>query len=84
GYVGFFDPVTQDVEQWAPADDALAHKRMDIKGRLASGRGYMRKNSKAVVSNERRHQASLEQGNSKKPAPAGAKRTAAPGKRRKG
>lgn len=83
GYVGFFDPVTKDTEQWAPAEDALAHKRMDIKARVESGRGFMRKNSKALVSNERRHQASLQQGASNKPAATRAKQTSTRSKTRK-
>jgi len=61
GYVGFYDPTTKKASQWARAEDSAALKRMAVKGALETGRGYMRKNSKATAANEERHHASLEQ-----------------------
>ncbi|HET8705429.1 MAG TPA: alkaline phosphatase family protein [Pseudomonadales bacterium] len=61
GYVGFYDPASKTSEQWAAPEDTQARKRMAIKGSVESGRGYMRKNSQATISNEKRHRASLHQ-----------------------
>lgn len=61
GYVGFYDPVSKSSKQWAAAEDSLARKRMATKGSVESGRGFMRKNSQATQSNEKRHHASLAQ-----------------------
>ena len=61
GYIGFYDPTTKRNDQWAAPDDPKARKRMELKGRLESGRGFMRKNSEAIQANEERHRASLQE-----------------------
>ncbi|UUZ68691.1 hypothetical protein LP416_01745 [Polaromonas sp. P2-4] len=47
GYVGFFDPRSNQHETFSRTGDKLAAKRLQIKGRVGSGRGNARKASLA-------------------------------------
>ena len=47
GYVGFFDPRTNQHETFSRKGDKAAAKRLQIKGKVGSGRGNMRKASLA-------------------------------------
>ncbi len=55
GYVGFYDPVTRQHEQYAAPDDKVAAKRLKIKAKVKSGRGFARKNTVAVGDREDAH-----------------------------
>ncbi|MES2366208.1 MAG: alkaline phosphatase family protein [Pseudomonadota bacterium] len=59
GYVGFYDPVTRQHEQYAAPDDKVAAKRLKIKAKVHSGRGFARKNTVAVGDREDAHMQAL-------------------------
>lgn len=59
GYVGFYDPVTRQHEQYSAPDDKVAAQRLKIKGRVQSGRSFARKNTIAVGDREDAHMHAL-------------------------
>lgn len=59
GYIGFYDPVTRQHEQYAAPDDKIAAKRLKEKAKVKSGRGFSRKNTVAVGDREDAHMQAL-------------------------
>jgi len=55
GYIGFFNPLTRQHEQWSPPEDAKAKKRLKTKAKAKFGRGYLRKRSQAPAGRESAH-----------------------------
>jgi phospholipase C len=55
GYIGFFDPRARDHETWSAPDDSKAKLRLEVKGKAAYGRGYLRKHSQAPAGREGAH-----------------------------
>ena len=59
GYVGFYDPVTRQHEQYSAPNDKVAAKRRKIKAEVKSGRGFARKNTVAIGDRENAHMQAL-------------------------
>jgi hypothetical protein len=49
GYVGFFDPATGQHETFARKTDKKALARIKLKGKAATGRGNLRKDTNPVL-----------------------------------
>lgn len=59
GYIGFYNPKTGESEIYS-AGDERANKRIEIKNKNKSGRGFVRMNSKLIAKKEVEHSAVLE------------------------
>ena len=59
GYIGFYDPNTQQHDTFAAADDKKAQRRIDIKKKYHAGRGFIRMHGDATLPKEQEHQLAL-------------------------
>ncbi|MBX3698843.1 MAG: alkaline phosphatase family protein [Dokdonella sp.] len=59
GYIGFFDPTTQQHDTYAAANDRKARRRIEIKQKHQAGRGYLRMHGDATLPKEQEHQLAL-------------------------
>jgi phospholipase C len=59
GYIGFYDPVTRQHEQYSAPEDKVAAKRRKIKAKVNSGRSFARKNTIAIGDRENAHMQAL-------------------------
>lgn len=55
GYIGFYNPRTRAHETYSAPTDAAARKRLEIKAKYRSGRGFLRKRSVQVEPREFTH-----------------------------
>jgi phospholipase C len=60
GYVGFYDPVTRQHEQYFVPGDNVAKKRLQVKAAAKSGRGFVRKNTLAMGARKGAHLRALD------------------------
>jgi phospholipase C len=59
GYIGFYDPVTGQHEQYSPPEDKKAARRRKIKGQAHTGRGFARMRTEALGEREDAHKRAL-------------------------
>lgn len=59
GYIGFYDPVTRQHEQYSAPEDKVAAKRRKIKSKVNSGRSFARKNTIAIGDRDIAHKQAL-------------------------
>ena len=59
GYIGFYDPTTQQHDTFAAANDEKAQRRIEIKKKHQAGRGFVRMHGDATLPKEQEHQLAL-------------------------